>query len=260
MKTLEPIPKEAWNEIKEEAVTVLNSALSARKVINLEGPKGMDHPAVPLGRLNITEGTRKDQVRHGIHKMLPMIELKSPFTLDIHEVETIARGARDADLDPVMEAAAKLATAEDKIIYKGYKKAEIPGITTTSENTSIKWPEDPEDIPKTVSEAILSLQYKNIDGPYHLVLDCEKWKEINMMVGGYVLKKQLDEIIDGDIVLNKNTNDNLMLSGRGDDFTMTLGKDVSLGYEYQEQELLRLYLLESFTFLVTEPRASVIFN
>jgi uncharacterized linocin/CFP29 family protein len=260
MKTLDPIPPKAWNEIKDVASTILHSALSARKIVDLEGPKGMDYPAVPLGRLQITEDGKKNEVRYGIHRINPMIELKVPFTLDIREVETIDRGAKDADLDPVELAASKLASAEDKIIYQGYNKAGITGLSKTKENKNLKWPDEISDIPGTITEAILTLQNKNIDGPYSLVLDADKWTEIHTMTNVYPVMRQIKDIVDGQIVLNKNTNDSMLVSERGDDFIFTLGQDISLGYEYQNQEDLRLYLLESFTFLIAEPRAVVLFN
>ena len=259
MKTLEPIPREAWDEIKEAAIDVLKSALSARKVIELEGPKGMDHPAVSLGRLDIVEGKQKG-VRHGIHRILPMIELRSPFTLDIEEVETIARGARDADLDPVEQAAANLAKSEDTIIYQGYKKAGIPGIVSSTENEKIKWPDQLQDIPAAIIRGILTLQNQHIDGPYSLILDSDKWARIHTMTGNYPLKKQIEEVIDGQICLNKNTGDSMIITERADDFSMTLGKDISLGYDYQDQEKLHLFLMESFTFFVAEPRACIVFS
>ncbi len=260
MRTLEPIPQEAWNEIKEEAVTVLKSAISARKVVDIEGPKGLDHPAVPTGRLESGNGKKDDPVDYGIHTVMPLLELKIPFTLDLREVETISRGARDADLDPVLEAAAQIARAEDTIIYQGHKKAKIPGLATTTENKKISWPSEVSQVPDAVTRALLTLQNKNIDGPYTLVLSEDKWSQIHTMTGNYPMKKQIHEIIDGDIVLNKNTKDSLLISERGGDFIFTIGQDISLGYDYQEQEDLKLYLLESFSFMIAEPRANIVFN
>jgi uncharacterized linocin/CFP29 family protein len=45
-----PITQEAWDFIDEEARRVLNLKLSARKVVDFVGPKGMDFAAVNTGR------------------------------------------------------------------------------------------------------------------------------------------------------------------------------------------------------------------
>jgi len=259
MRTLEPIPPKAWDEIKKEATDVLKSALSARKIIDIEGPKGMDHPAVPLGRLEIPEEGQEQDLRYGIHSIMPMIELKSLFTLNIHEIETIARGARDVNLDPVQHAADKLAVAEDRIVYQGFKKAGINGLANSSDYKKVKWPDKITEIPQVITETVLMLQQQNIDGPYSLVIDSDKWDELYRMNGSYPLIEQIKEIVDGHIVLNKSTKDSMLVSERGDDFILTLGQDISMGYEYQEQENLRMYLLESFSFMVVEPRAVAVF-
>ncbi len=52
----------------------------------------------------------------------------------------------------------------------------------------------------------------------------------------------------------------MLVSERGDDFTMTLGKDISMGFDFQDKNKLHLYLMESFTFQVLEPGASIIFE
>ena len=260
MRTLEPIPPKAWDEIKKEATEVLKSALSARKIVDIEGPKGMDHPAVPLGRLETPDVDQEHDLRYGIHSIMPMVELKSLFTLNIHEIETIARGARDVNLDPVQKAANRLAIAEDEIVYQGFEKAGITGLANSSKYNKIKWPEKITGIPKAVTESVLMLKQHNIDGPYSLLLESEKWDELYRMNGSYPLIEQIREIVDGHIVLNKNTKDSLLVSERGNDFILTLGQDISMGYEYQEQEDLRLYLLESFSFMVVEPRAVALYE
>ena len=44
------------------------------------------------------------------------------------------------------------------------------------------------------------------------------------------------------------------------DFELTLGQDVSVGFEQQEGQKVRLFMTESFTFRVIEPQAVVAFR
>lgn len=50
-RELAPISNEAWKEIDERAKDVLKSYLSARKVVKVNGPKGLDYNVITEGRL-----------------------------------------------------------------------------------------------------------------------------------------------------------------------------------------------------------------
>jgi uncharacterized linocin/CFP29 family protein len=44
---------------------------------------------------------------------------------------------------------------------------------------------------------------------------------------------------------------------RGGDFELSVGRDLSIGYENHSQDTVRLYLQESLTFRVLSPEAAV---
>ena len=48
-----------------------------------------------------------------------------------------------------------------------------------------------------------------------------------------------------------------VVSLRGGDFLFDSGQDVSIGYEAHDEEVVRLYLEESFSFRVATPEAAV---
>ena len=48
-----------------------------------------------------------------------------------------------------------------------------------------------------------------------------------------------------------------MLSMRGGDFVFECGQDLSIGYDSHDNEVVRLYLEESFSFHVATPEAAV---
>jgi uncharacterized linocin/CFP29 family protein len=49
----------------------------------------------------------------------------------------------------------------------------------------------------------------------------------------------------------------LVMSLRGEDFKLTVGQDVSIGYLSHDQHTVKLYLEETFTFRVLGPEAAV---
>ena len=50
-RELAPISSEAWEEIDARASEVLKSYLSARRVVKVNGPKGLDYNVITEGRL-----------------------------------------------------------------------------------------------------------------------------------------------------------------------------------------------------------------
>ena len=127
-RSLAPITDEAWAEIQEQAKKTLTSTLTARKFVDVVGPKGWDYTVVPTGRLTVATSQPKDGVKYGIYQAQPLIETRIPFELDIWELDNIARGARDLDLQPVIDAARKAALFEEQAIYHGFKDGAIAGI------------------------------------------------------------------------------------------------------------------------------------
>ena len=51
-----------------------------------------------------------------------------------------------------------------------------------------------------------------------------------------------------------------MLTTRGGDFGLHIGEDVSIGYQSHNDKTVRLYLEETFTFLLLTTEASVVLN
>jgi len=52
-------------------------------------------------------------------------------------------------------------------------------------------------------------------------------------------------------------NGAVVLSTRGGDFELTVGRDLSIGYVSHNDSTVRLYLTESMTFRVLTPEAAV---
>lgn len=258
-KSLAPISSQAWEEINDTAKDVLTSVLSARKFVEVEGPKGLDYAALPVGRINIP-ANQKASVKYGIHQVLPLIESRIPFELDIWELDNMARGAEDIDLDALEDAAREIAKFEENVIYEGLKNANVEGLKKSSDYAPITFPKNNEEIGTAITKAVAQLKDKSIEGPYTLVLSSEKWQQVNAFSKGYPLRKQLESLLGGSIILAPNINDAYIVSERGGDFKLVLGQDISIGYESHNNKKVQLYFTESFTFQVIDPAAVVVFK
>jgi len=257
-RELAPILPEAWRLIDAEARRVLALNLAGRKLVDFRGPHGWAFAAVNTGRLDLREEKPAAQVHVGVRVVKPLVELRVPVTLDIMELDGVARGATDPDLDPVVEAAERIALAEDRAIFHGLKAAGIVGLVEASPHASIAVAK-PADYPRLVIQAKETLQEAGVDGPYALALGPSAFDQLFAAADdGYPIAKRIaPQILDGPIVRAPALEGGVVLSTRGGDYELTVGQDLSVGYAWRDKHKVELFLTESFTFRVLEPTAAV---
>jgi uncharacterized linocin/CFP29 family protein len=77
---------------------------------------------------------------------------------------------------------------------------------------------------------------------------------------GYPIREHLNRVLDGDIIWAPAIDGALLISGRGGDYELRLGQDLSIGYLSHDDENVRLYFQESFAFAVYPTEAAVAIN
>lgn len=259
-KSIAPITEVAWKEITEQASGIFEIFLTARKFVDIEGPTGWEQGGVSTGRLLIPDNQSKEGINYGLREVLPFVEIRKPFELDIWELDNLSRGAKDINLEPLENAAKEIALFEDKAIYEGFKEGQIKGLEKSASNKKVSFPDDPNEFLKSISTEVIRLRKNGIEGSYTLVLNDKKWQELNNLSNGYPILKQLKEIIKGQIIINHNNTHSYLVSERGGDFELNLGQDISIGYDNHTTEKVKLYFTESFTFRVFSPDAIAIFS
>lgn len=257
-RSLAPVPDAAWEEMDELAKNIISNELTARRFIDVDGPKGWDFGAVTLGRLDVPGGQKKGDVQYGIHKVLPLMESRIQFKMNIWELDNIERGARDVDFSPLEEAARKVAVFEEKAVYYGFEKAGITGLKDASAQEKMAIPKDGDEALRSVSEAVRLLQEDTIEGPYALVVNAKKWHDIISYSRGYPLERHLAEVLGGKILPSPHVQGLFVVSERGGDFELTLGSDFTFGYNATVGNDVELFFSETFTFQVLEPAAVVV--
>ena len=96
-------------------------------------------------------------VQGAIRQVQPLAELWSPFDLSRASLETVERGARDPDLDPLVQAAIHIARTEDKAVFHGWPAAGIGGMCERSPHQPLIIPESYEQYPALVENALRQL-------------------------------------------------------------------------------------------------------
>jgi uncharacterized linocin/CFP29 family protein len=257
-RKLAPILPEAWKLIDDEATRVLKLNLAGRKVVDFRGPHGWKFAAVSTGRLQLLPDQPIKDVSVGVRTVQPLIEIRTPIVLDIMELDTVTRGAENPDLDPVVQAAERMARLEDQAIFHGYPAGGIVGIIEASPHAPVRVA-NVADWPMAVVQAKEVLRAAGVGGPYALVLGPRAYDELSAASeDGYPLRKRIERsLIDGPFVWAPALTGAVLMSTRGGDFELTVGQDLSIGYAYHEKHQVELYLTESFTFRVLEPKAAV---
>ncbi|MFP3758126.1 family 1 encapsulin nanocompartment shell protein, partial [Cupriavidus sp. SIMBA_020] len=84
----------------------------------------------------------REQVSARLREVRNVVELTVPFELSRDAIDSVERGARDADWQPAKDAAQRLAFAEDGAIFDGYLAADIVGIREGTSNRKLTLPTD----------------------------------------------------------------------------------------------------------------------
>jgi len=256
-RDLAPISMEAWAEIDKRAEDVLKSYLSARKVVNVIGPKGLDYNVVSEGRLNKIEEVKG--VYYGIFEVLPLTESRIEFEMERWELDNIARGAKDIDYEPLEKAMKEIALFEDNTIYNGLQKANIKGLNEY-QGTVIPFGKDPTAIMEAITLGIIKLRNYYEASPYSLIVNEEAYKRIISKETAYPLDKRIETLIDGKIILSKVINGAYLLPYNHSDLELSIGRDFSIGYQAHSNEKIKFFATESFTFRVLNPDLIVKYN
>jgi uncharacterized linocin/CFP29 family protein len=256
-RELAPISDMAWAQIEEEASRTLKRYLAGRRVVDVHGPGGTTLAAVGTGHLQ-TIAAPADGVLARQREVRPLVELRVPFDLDRQMIDDVERGSNDSDWQPVKDAARKIAFAEDAAIFDGYAAGGIGGIRQGTSNPLMSLPGDVRNYPDVVSNALNQLRLVGVEGPYSVVFSPEAYTALaEARDYGDPVLEHVRHLVDGEIIWAPAIAGACVLTTRSGDFDLHLGQDISIGYSSHTDTAVRLYLQETFTFLLLTAEAAV---
>ena len=257
-RELAPISDGAWTQIEEEASRTLKRHLAARRVVDVRGPQSLALSAVGTGHLRQIE-TPGDGIQAAQREVKALVELRIPFELTRQAIDDVERGANDSDWEPLKDAARKIAFAEDRAVFEGYASAGIQGVRQGISNPVLALPADLNSYPSAVAQAVSQLRVAGVNGPYALVLGAEAYTAASgASTDGYPVLRHIQHLVDGEIVWAPAIAGGVVLTTRGGDFELHIGQDISIGYLSHTGTDVRLYLQETFTFLLLTAEAAVL--
>ena len=256
-RELAPISDAAWAQIEEEASRTLKRYLAGRHIVDLHGPSGVALSAVGTGHLH-NIGAPADGIIARQRDVKPLVELRVPFELDRQMIDDVERGANDSDWQPVKDAAKKIAFAEDGAIFEGYAGGGIEGIRQGTSNPVETLPSDVRNYPDAIAHAVNQLRLVGVDGPYSVLLSADAYTALaEARDYGDPVLEHVRRLVDGEIIWAAAITGAFILTTRGGDFDLHIGQDISIGYSSHTDTAVRLYLQETFTFLLLTAEAAV---
>jgi uncharacterized linocin/CFP29 family protein len=258
-RELAPVSDAAWASIEAEARRTFEQNVAGRRVVDVSGPDGPALASVGTGHLASIEPPDLDGVLAWQRTAQQLVQLRVPFTVSRLDVDNVERGAQDSDWQPVKDAARQIAFAEDRAVFDGYPVAGITGVRTSTSNPVLTLPSEARDYPTVVAQAVSALRLAGVSGPYSLLLSAAAYTTVSETADhGYPIREHLARVVDGDIIWAPAIDGAFLLSGRGGDYELRLGQDLSIGYLSHDAESVQLYFQESLTFLAYTAEASVV--
>ena len=262
-RELAPVSDAAWTSIQAEARRTFEQHVAGRRVVDVQGPGGPALASVGTGHLAEIEPPGGDAagITAWLRSSQQLVQLRVPFTVSRLDVDNVERGAQDSDWQPVKDAARQIAFAEDRAIFDGYPAAGITGVGPSSSNPVLTLPAEAREYPAVISQAVSALRLAGVGGPFSLLLSATAYTAVSETSDhGYPIREHLARVVDGEIIWAPAIDGAFLLSGRGGDYELRLGQDLSIGYLSHDSEHVQLYFQESLTFLAYTAEASVALN
>jgi uncharacterized linocin/CFP29 family protein len=256
-RELAPISDAAWPQIEEETTRTLKRHLAGRRVVDVQGPAGVDLSAVGTGHLRNIQALAEGIVARQ-REVKALVELRVPFELDRQTIDDVARGANDSDWQPAKDAARKIAYAEDGAIFEGYADAGIVGIRQGTSNPPMTLPADVREYPDAIAQGLSQLRLVGVNGPYAVLLGADAYTALaETSDHGFPVLEHVKRLVDDKIIWAPAIQGAFVVTTRGGDFDLHIGQDVSIGYLSHTDATVTLYLQETFTFLFLTAEAAI---
>jgi uncharacterized linocin/CFP29 family protein len=256
-RELAPISDAAWAQIEEETTRTFKRHLAGRRVVDVQGPAGTAVSAIGTGHL-LTIANPREGVLARQREVKALVELRVPFELDRKAIDDVERGANDSDWQPVKDAARQIAFAEDSALFEGYDPAGIVGIRQGTSNPKKRLPADVREYPDVIAQGLSQLRLVGVNGPYAVLLGAAAYTALaETSDQGYPVLEHVKRLVDDKIIWTPAIEGAFVVTTRGGDFDLHIGQDLSIGYLSHTDDRVKLYLQETFTFLMLTAEAAV---
>jgi uncharacterized linocin/CFP29 family protein len=119
-------------------------------------------------------------------------------------------------------------------------------------------PAEVRDFPEAVAQALSQLRLVGVNGPYSVLLGADAYTALaETSDHRYPVLEHVKRLVKDEIIWAPAIAGAFVMTTRGGDFDLHIGQDVSIGYSSHTDSAVRLYLQQTFTFLLLTTEAVV---
>lgn len=241
-----PFSGDVWQKLDEVVIGAASGQLSARRLLDIEGPYGLGLKSIPLQ----DEIDVSDNVRLISSEVLPLSLIETTFTLGVRDLATFTETGFALDTGAIAEAAMAVAAVEDTIIFEGNEKIGVDGLLTTDGVQSValsKW-DDIGTAANDVIKAVTTLDEAGFHGPYMLALAPNLYNMLyRLYPQGYQIEIQhIETVVGSKIIKAPGIKKGGVLLSSGKQFaSIVIGQDMRTSFVGPEDSDFKFKISES---------------
>ncbi len=251
-----PFGDAIWELIDAAAVDAARSRLTARRVLDVDGPYGPGLTTIEVGNDGYCRQPAPDEAGSVIGRAVSVPMLRKSFKLSVRRLAAYLENGMPFDLAPVEDAAEAVAAREEETVYTGVPGFGLEGLLTAEGRSHVDggdW-SDLDQVLADVVAAVTKLDDTGLRGPYALVLSPALYNGLFRRYPGSNLL-QLEHLrrlfdrgvhkasIEGGVVLDPRVG------------PLIVGQDLEAGYIGHDGIHYELYLSESIVLRLDDPEA-----
>jgi uncharacterized linocin/CFP29 family protein len=245
-----------WDRIDEAAAKAARDVLTARRILEVDGPYGIGLTSVELGSESACRPADGRLASAVASRAITVPMLQQTFELSIRRVEGHQRIGLPLDLRPVEDAAEAVARREEDLVYHGVDELGLPGLLTAPGRHTAPcgdWGKVEQAL-NDVLAAVSRLDESGFGGPYTLALSPARYNALFRRYEGSDMLQldHLRRLCEGG-VFKAPIEGGLLVDPRAGD--IKVGQDLRVGYSANDGVHFKLFASESLVFLLSDAEA-----
>lgn len=251
-----PFGDEIFAKLDEVVASVAKSQLSARRLLEIEGPYGLGLKSVPLNDAVVSD----EDVQLLSSAVLPVPMIQTTFTLSTRDLAGYEETGFSLHTEAIARAAMDAAAAEDSLLFDGNKRLGLGGLLNSTGSHSVKignWDEPGPAGVDTIS-ALTALDSAGFHGPYLMALAGDLYNKLyRLLPQGFQTELQyLESIVGHRIIKAPGIKSGGVVLAEGKQFaSIVIGQDMAVGYIGPQESDFEFKIVESIAPRIRVPSA-----
>ncbi|MBP8954646.1 MAG: bacteriocin family protein [Armatimonadetes bacterium] len=252
-----PFGPDVWKRIDDTVVGAATSQLSARRLLEIDGPYGLGLKSIPGS--DRPTGSGEGAVM-GFSPTMPVSTIQAEFAIPVRDIANFESTGIPFDTSAVARAALDCARQEDDLIFNGSKEMGLAGLLSADNVASVsltQWAE-PGDAFENILQAVNALDQAGLHGPYSLALAPALFNGLHRRYpqGSMTEMMHVAQLVTGGIVKAPAISAGGVLVAVGKQYvSIVIGQDLMTGFIGPEAGQLTFFVMESLALRIANPSA-----